>query len=339
MNKLFKCQIIALSVLFTYVEIAYSADLVTTFDVGRRASDIEFSPNGDTAYVNNFDGNTVSVIDTGQNRVVATIRVGEAPNRPVAATNSRVYVPNGGRGRAGNGTVSVIDTSSNRVIENVEVGVGPSAGATTFVRCNVQPCINDRVLITNFNRGGIGSVSVIDTEMNRVVRTIEVGKGPIDIDIPFLGRKAYVANNNGRTVTVIDIPRFNVVATIPVPGYPTAIFADANSNLHTVFVSHNNPNGISAINTQQMEVSSTLITSYKPRRVASPVVGTVNHILVPIFTEDRVDRIDFPRRVRVETITVNNPRGVGINFRHRGHDTYVVGNNQVKVFNSGFAAE
>lgn len=339
MNRIFQYQMFALFILLICGDIAYAADHVTTLDVGRRASDIEFSPNGDTAYVNNFDDNTISVIDTGRNRVIATIRVGEAPKRPVAATNDRVYVPNSGRGRAGNGTVSVIDTTTKRVIENIEVGVNPSAGAATFVHCEVQPCVNDRVLITNFNRGRIGTVSVIDTATNRVVRTIEVGKGPIDIGIPFLGRKAYIANNNNRTVTVIDIPSFDIVATIPVPGYPTAIFANANSNLHTVFVSHNNPNGISAINTQRMEVSNTLRTSYKPGRIASPVVGAINHILVPIFAENRVDRIDFPRRRRVETIAIDNPRSVEINLRHRGHDTYVVGNNEVKVFNLGFAEE
>lgn len=322
-------------VLCTSLQLTYAAELVNKVSVGKRAQSVEFAPNGKRAYVNNFDDNSISVLETASGKVIATIPVGDGPERPIVATNERIYIPNSGRGKGGAGTISVIDATTNKVIKTIRVGTGPSAGAATYVRCRVQPCINDRVLITNYNKGGAGTVSVISTKSNRVIKTINVGRGPLDIDIPFLGRRAYVANRNSRTISVIDIPSFRVISTISMPGNPTAIFADTNSSLHTVYVSHTNPNGISAIDTENLTISSTLGTAYRPGRIVAPPVGAINDILVPIYAKNRVDRINFRQRKRLRTIDIDSPRSVAIHLGRTGRDVYVVGANSVQVFNLG----
>lgn len=316
----------------------HAEDIVSRIAVGRRPTDITFAPNCNRAYVNNFDDGTVSVIDPRSDQVVATIPVGKKPERPIAATNKRIFVPNAGRGGDEPGTVSVIDATVNRVIKEIPVGVDPSSGAATFVRCEVQPCVNDRVLVTNFSRGGPGTVSVIDVNTNQVIRTIAVGRGPFDIGIPNLGQKAFVANLNSRTVSVIDIPSFRVVSTIPVPGNPTAVFANTNSHLRTVYVSHKNSNGISAIDTERLEITGTMPTSYEPGRIASPAVGAINDILVPIRSSNRIDRFNFKQRTRIATIEAEGSRSVTINLAKVGKDTYVVGRDSVLVFDLGLAS-
>jgi YVTN family beta-propeller protein len=73
------------------------------------------------AYVTNFGANTVSVIDTVTNTVVATIPVGTNPHGvAVSPDGSKVYVTNT------NGyTVSVIATATNTVVATIPVGVIP----------------------------------------------------------------------------------------------------------------------------------------------------------------------------------------------------------------------
>ena len=82
------------------------------------------NPNGSRVYVANELGDNVSVINTSNNTVAATVTVGLNPfGVAVSPDGSRVYVTNE---RSNN--VSVIDTSSNTVAATVSVGASPVAG-------------------------------------------------------------------------------------------------------------------------------------------------------------------------------------------------------------------
>ena len=117
-------------------------------------------PDGKHAYVNN-GGETVSVIDTATNAVVATVVV------PAGAGLGVAVAPNGGRvyvtGELSN-TVSVIDTSSNTIVATISsfpVGIEPRGVAVTpdGKYAYVANC-------------GSSNVSVIDTATNTVVATV-----------------------------------------------------------------------------------------------------------------------------------------------------------------------
>ena len=76
-------------------------------------------------YVTNFSDNTVSVIDTATNTVVATVAVGNGPEGvAVTPDGTKVYVAN-----ASSANVSVIKTATNTVVKTVPVGSEPGAGA------------------------------------------------------------------------------------------------------------------------------------------------------------------------------------------------------------------
>ena len=81
------------------------------------------------AYVTNIASNTVSVIDTATNTVVATVPVGRLP-QGVAITpdGTHAYVTNNF-----SGTVGVIDTATNTGVATVPVGRFPSGVAITPV--------------------------------------------------------------------------------------------------------------------------------------------------------------------------------------------------------------
>src|SRR5438876_12395638 len=74
-------------------------------------------------YVANGDSNSVSVIDTSSNTVVATVAVGSIPfGVAITPDGTRAYVTN-----RGSASVSVIDTSSNTV-GAAAAGVGEPDG-------------------------------------------------------------------------------------------------------------------------------------------------------------------------------------------------------------------
>jgi YVTN family beta-propeller protein len=123
-------------------------------------------------YVTNFNANTVSVIDSATNTVIATIPVGASP-RGVAISpgGTRAYVTN-----LGSNTVSVISTATNAVIATILVGISPRGVA-------VSPG-GTRVYATNALSN---TVSVIDTATNIVIATIPVGAFPICVAVGRIG--------------------------------------------------------------------------------------------------------------------------------------------------------
>jgi len=73
------------------------------------------------AYVSNNGSDTVTVVDTATNTVIAVIPVGDRPRGlAVTADGARVFVAN-----EGDNTVSVISTASNTVVATVPVGRAP----------------------------------------------------------------------------------------------------------------------------------------------------------------------------------------------------------------------
>ena len=160
------------------------------------------------AYVTNSFHDTVSVVDTATNTVVATVAVGDNPTGvAVSPHGSRVYVTN-----ATDDTVSVIDTASNTVVATVAVGDNPTAVA-------VHPN-GTRVYVSNFVGG---TVSVIDTATNTVVATVAVGVAPRGVAVSPDGSRVYVTNPDGGTVSVIDTTTNTVVATVAVGAGPLRV--------------------------------------------------------------------------------------------------------------------
>jgi YVTN family beta-propeller protein len=79
------------------------------------------------AYITNFGSNSVSVIDTVMNAVIATIPVGGEPYGVTVSPNgSKVYIAD-----LGSNTVSVIATATNTVIATVGIAGEPVGVAVT----------------------------------------------------------------------------------------------------------------------------------------------------------------------------------------------------------------
>ena len=110
-------------------------------------------PTQPRVYVVNENSNSVSVIDTSTNSVIATIPAGSGPaGVAIAADGSRLYVTN-----EDSDNVTVINTVTNQVVATVSVGDAPA-------RAVVAP--NGYLYVANF---GSNTISVIDTATNSPV--------------------------------------------------------------------------------------------------------------------------------------------------------------------------
>ena len=102
--------------------------------------------------------NTVSVIDTATNTVIATVPVGIYPiGVAVTPDGTKVYVAN-----AGSDNVSVIDTATNKVTATVSVGSYPIAFGQ-FIEQPVLPVANFSSNVTE----GYAPLSVQFTDLSK----------------------------------------------------------------------------------------------------------------------------------------------------------------------------
>jgi YVTN family beta-propeller protein len=247
-------------------------------------------PVNSKVYVANNGSGTVSVIDTGTNKVTATIPAGSGPFGLVLHPNNQIYVT------GGSDTVNVIDTATDTNAGNVTdgtnlsvpLGIGAHSGTNLIYLVNrgfnnvvtmnaslvfgasipvgtlpsgiAVDSANDRAYVTNNGdpQTSPGStVTVINTTTNTVVGVpVTVGSAPDGIDIDALNNKTYVANSLSNTVSVIDNTTDLVVATIPVGAGPAGVAVDSGNSL--AYVTNFDDNTVSVIDTTMDVVTATI---------------------------------------------------------------------------------
>lgn len=187
------------------------------------------TPDGTTAYVNNYggpdgvgsgNGKTIRVVDLRTNSIVgAAITVDQAPAAlALSPDGAFLYSINYVDGNPGTGTMNVIRTSTNTVIATVTGFSGPfdivitSDGKFAYV--------------TNFGSNNFypfgTTVSVVDLTKNKIIKNIEVGIQPSGIALSPDDRYAYVTNYD----TLYTDTNFSALA----PGQGTVNIIDTKTN-------------------------------------------------------------------------------------------------------------
>jgi YVTN family beta-propeller protein len=123
------------------------------------------SPDGSKLFVNNYAGNSVSVITTSTNSVTATIAVESAPNGiGITPDGARLYVAN----QLSN-TVSVINTATNTMISTIWGVANPYEAVMASDGSFYVTSVLDNAIYK------------INTSTNTLTNTYVAGNAPIDV--------------------------------------------------------------------------------------------------------------------------------------------------------------
>jgi gliding motility-associated-like protein len=109
-------------------------------------------------------------------------------------------------------------------------------------------------------------VSVIAMTTQQVVATIVVGENPDGITISHDGKRLYVVNYSGNSVSVINTATNTVTATIPVGDLPGGVCISPDGS--RVYVTNQNSGNVSVINTATNTVITEIPVGSAPENIA-----------------------------------------------------------------------
>jgi YVTN family beta-propeller protein len=251
------------------------------------------------AFITNLNSNTVSVINTGNNTLTATVPVGTEPfGAAVSPDGTKVYVTNTKYGNRG--TVSVIDTAINKVTAIVDVGYKYSPCGIAVTPDGKKLYVADR---------DIKGVSVIDTFTNTVIATVPVGVNPLGVAITPDGKKVYVTNRYSNTVSVIDTSTNAVIAAVEVGSGPCGVTVNQMGTV--LYVTNCESNTISIVDTSTDTVTATVPVGEWPMGVTVTPDGT--KVYVVDEGSNNVSVIDTATKNVIATVKVGkNPYGIAV---------------------------
>jgi YVTN family beta-propeller protein len=168
-----------------------------------------------TAYVANYDANTVTPIDLATGTAGTPIPGGNSPGAiAITPDGKTAYVAD----VYGN-TVTPIDLATGSAGTAIPAGNGPDAIAITP---------DGKTAYVANGKGSGNTVRPIDLATGSAGAPIQVGSDPDAIAITPDGKTAYVANLYGNTVTPIDLATGSAGPAIPVGNGPDAIAITPN---------------------------------------------------------------------------------------------------------------
>ncbi|HEU4833802.1 MAG TPA: beta-propeller fold lactonase family protein [Pyrinomonadaceae bacterium] len=204
-------------------------------------------PVGPLAFVTNERDGTITVIDTGTDRVYSTIKVGGRlrgirlnPDR----TRIWVAISYPTNQSQGEDKIAELDLKGN-VIAKYEAGTDPE----NFVVDNHAT----RLYIANEDAG---TASITDVKANRVIASMAVGLEPEGAAMSPDGRWVYITSESSSSVSVIDTQTGTVVKQFLVGARPREAVFTADSS--RAYVTAENGNVVSVVDTRDHTVSKTI---------------------------------------------------------------------------------
>ena len=234
-----------------------ATDAVTAkVPVGKHPAHVVVTSDGRTAYITNGGDNSVSVVDTAAQSVLGVIAVGASPHGlRIRPDGKQAWVAD-----LKGGTVSVIDTETRKRVAQIAAGKGPAqVGFTPDGRYAF-------VSLSEENR-----VAVIDAASRKVLRRIAVGTVPIQLYATPDSKLVLVANQGtpekpGTTVSVIDVARMKVAATIATGAGAHGVVIDRDGT--RAFVTNTYANTVSVIDIAERKVIATVPVGKGPNGIS-----------------------------------------------------------------------
>jgi len=190
--------------------------LVKEIPVDIAPEHLAFSPDSRWYYQGNPDGDSISVIDMQSLTKVKTIAgLAEPLNVTFTADGSKAYVANYGAHWVG-----VVDVKRHELLKKIQIAAPGSRSSLDPERflgeikgINIAASsIDGRYLYAADS--DLNAVGVIDTREDKLIKVIPVGKNPWRIYMGHDGKYAITVNNGDETISIIDLTKNEVAATL-----------------------------------------------------------------------------------------------------------------------------
>lgn len=257
----------------TITALSSSGQVTGTFHTGGTVHTVMVDQATDTAYVTDIQRGYLDVLDLATGKVSAEIPV--ASHLHGLAVSNRLHeavVTDVSTNKA-----YVIDTLTNKVVTPAGIPVGPNPwGVAIAPRSGLAYVTNTGIdpfaASPGAQKNPAGdSVSVVNLQTDKVIRTVVVGPHPWNAVVDRSG-DVYVGVAGANKVAVLDGAK--VVKDIPVPAGPHGIAYDPRSGL--VFVNDSLANQTSVISTDSKSVIQEVTVGAQPQGISvNPLSGAV----------------------------------------------------------------
>ncbi|MGH8322694.1 MAG: cytochrome D1 domain-containing protein, partial [Steroidobacteraceae bacterium] len=182
------------------------------------------------AYISNEDGESVTVLDTQKNEVIATVAVGKRPRGlKLNRDGSLLYVAVSGLPKC---PPPVPDAQCAKLKRDVQAD----------------------------------GIATIDTRTLKLTGVFKSGSDPEQFDLSRDGKRLYISNEDSAQATVLDTTSGAIIATIRVGHEPEGVRVAPNGKW--VIVTSETDSTISIVDTTSLEVLKTASVGTRPRDLA-----------------------------------------------------------------------
>lgn len=186
----------------------YEVSFAFNITAGESPWAIDFSPDGERAYVACHDSGNVVVVDAETFEQTISVDVGLNPFDVCVSPDGRYALIS----NMEDDTVSVVDLETNSMVATIEVGEKPLSIAIDAVGSRAYVCLRED-----------DGLAVIDLEDLLILNTIEVEGGPWGVDLHPDNARAYVSCESADQVAVVDLEDGRVMKRIGVNREPRGV--------------------------------------------------------------------------------------------------------------------
>jgi YVTN family beta-propeller protein len=171
---------------------AKTRQIVTRVPVETTPYQIVLTPDGKSLFVSNWSSESVSVIDTGTNKVVRALHVGMNPNDMKLTADGRLFVA-----CSNDNTVYGIDTRKLQVIERLSTTLTPQAPEGSTPDALAIDDTRKLLYIANADNNSIAVAHIENRAHSTVVGFIPTGWYPSALLLTEQNRTLYIGNTKG----------------------------------------------------------------------------------------------------------------------------------------------
>ena len=242
------------------------------------------------AFISNSDGDSVSIIDRDNYRLIKTLRVGDYPHHMIVSVDGRhLYV-----GNTHSDTVSVIDLASETIVKTLplldpynfyytpdrkllvttctrlgrvevhaaeeweEIGKATKWSRLAQIQTGKDPnhfAFSPDGRFMYVSNEYSHQLSVLDLKERKLLRQIDTGRRPVDVSLAPGGKTLFVANYGEGRVTAYDTATFKELARIQTGGGAHGMAMSVDGK--TLFVSNRDASTVSAIDVASHKITQT----------------------------------------------------------------------------------